>query len=191
MLRSLRTVAVQNGYKIANNRKLGMISFYDSQSGQHVEISDEVIFKSVKKDCQEGPKKPHMSLVAADGMIPSPSPSSASILIEDPFVISTTALQTLTGRLADNRFMKIILNVPSSVDADDLALAIEECVWNDVEGLPMAYRLGLRLTGGSLLQEQVATGLRLNIKHFEAREGEDSDFLRHALDSHGAVYPTS
>ena len=69
MLRSLWTVAGQNGYKIANSRMFGMISFYDRQSGQHVKVSDEVIFKSVKKDCQEGPKNPHMSLGAARGII--------------------------------------------------------------------------------------------------------------------------
>ena len=169
------------------NRELGTVSFYDSQSGQHVEVSDEIFCLAIDPACDA------VKTVSAGSELPTMTleTSPPPVIIEDAFAESTTTLQMTTGKLADAGYTKIILKVPSFVDADELEHAIEECVWNDVEGLPMLYRLGLRFTttvpSSSLLQEQVKLALRMNIKHFEAKRGADYDALTAALDDHGAL----
>ena len=60
-------------------------------------------------------------------------------------------------------------------DDDDIREAIEAVTWNDVEGLPMSFRIGLRAAPSAntdVWKHQIETALELHVKHLEC---DDSD----------------
>jgi hypothetical protein len=180
-------------------------TFYDSQSGLHVDVSDDIVLYSL-------PEHHGLKLRAASfdkDKVPAPGAAS-SVFIEDAFDVSTTRLQTVAGALADHGFERIILNASSSssssaavgadnLDRDDMQEALEAVVWNDVEGLPMSYRLGLRLgfaaqhdqdqeearTGTRIriarLEEHLEAALEMKVKIFEAAPGCDQEAVESLL----------
>ena len=167
--------------KAVDHRLLSTTSFYDSQSGKVVELSNVVRLWNLQSF--ESRTKVFASQdVNNRPVIPHANPDNATIaLVRDAFSSQSNALgiQLLSGILGDNGYTRIILATSLEEDADfyenqmdkDLVQEyIEECLWNDIDAPPMGERLTLRAVPSEVNEEaavaSVEYALDANLKNF-------------------------
>ena len=109
--------------------------------------------------------------------------------ISDAFSVDPAILQTITGIVADKGIERIILaddpKIIKSLDVFDVQQAIEEVIWNDVEGLPMVNRLGIHASPP--IDDHVDAALNSNVRYFESSKQEFQQ-LKDILDARGEKY---
>jgi hypothetical protein len=162
-------------------------SFYDSQSGKHVQLKDTIQIHLIAPNTHFG----HIYSASGDTVpkLPTASSDVDSLLIADAFSISSNRLQTVTGNIADAGFNTIILGdipkIMNITDDDDILEALETVLWNDVEGLPMSYRIGIRFI--PFQKKHVEVALDMNVRHFQIQK-DDFDVLLPILHDHNVEY---
>lgn len=153
-------------------------TFYDSQSGKHVSISNSVTLHDndslnisiidtcsniLNRNCIFGDYEDNMK-------------NNVAAVISDAFQSDCYDLQTCAGSLGDKGFRYIVLaddgEAFDSLDADDFEHILETCLNIDIDTVPMTERIALSIPNNEesnvmseSVKEKLEKAIGLNIKH--------------------------
>lgn len=100
--------------------------------------------------------------------------TQVKVCLVDAFAVDSMKLQLASSLLADAGVEILVLQASAgAIDTDDLDEAMEACLYNDIAGLPMKQRIGLRVgcgSGSSIETEELIEHAltELNVKHFDS-----------------------
>ena len=163
-------------------------SFYDSQSGKYVELSNHIKLYPIQtnKDREEYT----VNTLLKNGE--NHERKTDYIRIKNAFSSDEVAVQGATAICGDSGYSVIMLcdsvKKLQTVEGEDLSILLEECLWNDIDPPPMSERLGVRVAPSkgtstdkrtSFDQANMAIDSH-GIKHFEycINDGEEGISLQ-------------